>query len=107
MEIRCDRQEAVNLPQFHADPRVNRLIKYADWMGPYASIRRSHNLYAAVASVVTAGWHQHHSKGQSIGSADRMNGNRHLFGKATKVMAGQTRSRIGLRSVLGPTLARR
>jgi len=30
MEIRSDRQEAVDLPQFHADPRVNRLIGSVD-----------------------------------------------------------------------------
>jgi hypothetical protein len=30
MEILRDRQEAVDLPQFHAYPRVNRLIGKAD-----------------------------------------------------------------------------
>jgi|ERR1700733_2213612 hypothetical protein len=30
VEIRSDRQEAVNLPQFHAEPRVIRLIRYPD-----------------------------------------------------------------------------
>jgi len=30
MEILCDCQEAVDLPQFHAYPRVNRLIGWVD-----------------------------------------------------------------------------
>jgi hypothetical protein len=107
MQVRSDRQEAVDLPQFHAEPHVNRLI------GPpmNASLRFDDAVRNPDEAVAPRSWSahvgtarsripcldgdkknrmaslvEHHpdSKDRLIGNADRMHGNRRLFGRSTK-----------------------